>query len=76
MPNTYLNASEVAELAALLEDAPARVGVVDEVLQAASEGRGMTLRLHPAPPHAERANITPRGATDPSGGSAGGNGGA
>ena len=41
----YLSAAEVAELAELLEDAPNRVGVVDEVLQAAAEGRGMTLRL-------------------------------
>ena len=40
-----LRAAQVAELAELLEDAPQRVGVVDEVLQAASEGRGMTLLL-------------------------------
>ena len=40
-----LSATQVAELAELLEDAPQRVGVVDEVLQAASEGRGMTLVL-------------------------------
>lgn len=56
MAKTYLNASEVAELAELLEDAPARVGVVDEVLQAAAEGRGMTLRLHLAPPRDEARN--------------------
>ena len=41
----YLSATQVTELAELLEDAPNRVGVVDEVLQAAAEGRGMTLRL-------------------------------
>jgi hypothetical protein len=41
----YLSALQVAELAELLEDLPHRVGVVDEVLQAAAEGRGMTLRL-------------------------------
>jgi hypothetical protein len=41
----YLNASEVAELAELLEEAPVRAALVDEVLQAAEEGRGMTLRL-------------------------------
>jgi hypothetical protein len=41
----YLTAAEVGELAELLEDAPNRIGVIDEVLQAAAEGRGMTLRL-------------------------------
>jgi hypothetical protein len=40
-----LSVAEVAELAALLDDAPQRVGVVDDVLQAAAEGRGMTLVL-------------------------------
>ncbi len=40
-----LSATQVAELAELLEDAPRRTGVVDEVLQAAAEGRGMTLLL-------------------------------
>jgi len=40
-----LSAAQVAELAELLEDAPRRAGVVDEVLQAAAKGRGMTLRL-------------------------------
>ncbi len=40
-----LSAAQLAELAELLEDAPQRVGVVDEVLQAAAEGRGMTLLL-------------------------------
>jgi len=40
-----LSAAQVAELAELLEDAPQRVGVVDELLQAAAEGRGMTLVL-------------------------------
>jgi hypothetical protein len=44
----YLNAAQVAELAELLEDAPVRVGIVDEVLQAAEEGRGMTLILDEA----------------------------
>jgi hypothetical protein len=40
-----LSAAQVAELAELLEDAPRRAGVVEEVLQAAAEGRGMTLLL-------------------------------
>lgn len=44
----HLNASEVAELAELLEEAPVRVGTVDQVLQAAEERRGMTLRLDEA----------------------------
>src|SRR5258708_26341688 len=43
--NKYLTAAQVSELAELLEDAPERVGVIDQVLQAAAEGRGMTLRL-------------------------------
>jgi hypothetical protein len=41
----YLSAAQVAELAELLEDAPNRVGVVDEVLQATAEARGITHRL-------------------------------
>jgi hypothetical protein len=41
----YLSARQVAELAELMEDAPRRVGLVDAVLQAAAEGRGMTLVL-------------------------------
>jgi hypothetical protein len=49
----HLNAAQVAELAELLEDAPNRVGVVDEVLQAAAEGRGMTLRLCQPEPELE-----------------------
>ena len=40
-----LSAAQVADLAELLEEAPRRAGVVDEVLQAADEGRGMTLFL-------------------------------
>jgi hypothetical protein len=40
-----LSAAQVAELAELLDDAPQRMGVVDDVLQAAAEGRGMTLVL-------------------------------
>jgi hypothetical protein len=40
-----LSAAQVAELAELLDDAPRRAGLVDEVLQAAAEGRGMTLSL-------------------------------
>lgn len=43
----YLTDSEVAELAELLEDWPIRVGLVDEVLEAARERRGMTLVLKP-----------------------------
>jgi hypothetical protein len=43
----YLTAAQVAELAELLEDAPFRVGVVEQVLQAAEQRRGMTLRLRP-----------------------------
>jgi hypothetical protein len=41
----FLSAAEVLELAELLEEEPLRVGVVDEVLQAAAERRGMTLVL-------------------------------
>jgi hypothetical protein len=41
----HLSAAQVAELAELFEDAPRRVGIVDKVLQAAAEGRGMTLVL-------------------------------
>jgi hypothetical protein len=41
----YLSAAQVAELAELLEEAPVRVGVIDEVLQAAADRRGMTLVL-------------------------------
>jgi hypothetical protein len=40
-----LSAAQVAELAELLDEALRRAGVVDEVLQAAPEGRGMTLLL-------------------------------
>jgi hypothetical protein len=42
-----LSAVQVVELAELLEDAPRRGGVIDQVLQAAAEGRqrGMTLVL-------------------------------
>jgi len=49
----YLSAAQVAELAELFEDAPNRVGVVDEVLQAAAEGRAMTLRLSDPEPELE-----------------------
>jgi hypothetical protein len=46
----FLSAAEVLELAELLEEEPLRVGVVDQVLQAAAERRGMTLVLaDPAP---------------------------
>jgi hypothetical protein len=45
----FLSAAEVAELAELLEEAPLRVGVVDDVLQAAAERRGMALVLVDAP---------------------------
>jgi hypothetical protein len=51
----HLKASEVAELAELLEEAPIRVGIVDQVLQAAEERRGMTLRLDEAPREPERS---------------------
>ena len=40
-----LSAAQVTELAELLEEAPRRTGVIDDVLQAAAEGRGMTLVL-------------------------------
>lgn len=43
----HLTAAEVAELAELFEDAPRRVGVIDQVLQAAADGRGMTLVVGP-----------------------------
>jgi hypothetical protein len=44
-----LSAAQVAELAELLDDVPRRAGVVDKVLQAAAEGRGMTLVLADRP---------------------------
>lgn len=46
----HLSAAQVAELAELLEDAPVRTGVIDGILQAAAEGRGMTLVLADGPP--------------------------
>jgi len=60
----HLNASEVAELAELLEDAPVRVGVVDDVLQAAADGRGMTLTLQPRPPPSIHGDARPPRTTD------------
>jgi len=57
----HLNASEVAEL---LEDAPVRVGVVDDVLQAAADGRGMTLTLQPRPPPSIHGDARPPRTTD------------
>ena len=63
-----LNAAQVAELAELLDDAPERVGVIDQVLQAAAEGRGMTLVLAD-PPTSRRAaagSISRRAATSES----------
>ena len=62
-----LNAAEVAELAEPLEGAPRRARVVDEVLQAAAERRGMKLVLFdrgspPVPPATARA---PGGEVDP-----------
>ena len=53
----YLSPSEVAELAELLQDFPMRVGLVDEVLNAAERHRGMTLVLKAGDP-ADR--ISPR----------------
>jgi hypothetical protein len=51
-----LNAAQVAELAELLEDAPRRTGVIDEIMQAATDGRGMTLSLaDPGCPPGRRA---------------------
>ena len=49
-----LNADQVAELAELLADTPRRTRLIDHVLQAAAEGRGMTLVL--ADPPAHRSN--------------------
>ena len=60
----------MAELAELLGDAPRRTGLVDEVLQAAAEGRGMTLLLADAPAHRKSRRGDPassralRGAAD------------
>jgi hypothetical protein len=45
---------QVAELAELLQDGPWRMGPVDEVLQAAAEGRGMTLVLTDPPARRSR----------------------
>ena len=50
-----LSAAQVAELAELLEDGPWRIGPVEEVLEAATEGRGMTLVLTDLPGHASRS---------------------
>lgn len=47
MKRRYLTPEEVAELAELLDDWPTRVGLVDEVLDAAEAHRGMTLLLGP-----------------------------
>jgi hypothetical protein len=47
----HLNAEQADELAELLADAPRRSGLVDEVLQAAAEGRSMTLLLADPPAH-------------------------
>lgn len=47
MKRRYLTPEEVAELAELLDDWPARVGLVEEVLDAAEAHRGMTLLLGP-----------------------------
>ena len=41
----YLTPSQVVELAELLEEEPVRTALIDEVLEAAAAGRGMTLRL-------------------------------
>ena len=51
MKKRHLTAAQVAELAELFEDAPRRVGVIDQVLQAAADGRGMTLLLGPVGIH-------------------------
>ena len=53
----FLSAGEVAELAELLEDEPLRTGLVDEVLQAAEEGRGMKLILIDSSSRAEEEQI-------------------
>jgi hypothetical protein len=53
----FLSAAEVLELAELLEEAPLRVGVVDQVLQAAAEGRGMTLVLADRPSGPRRPGV-------------------
>ena len=50
-----LSAAQVAELAELLEDGPWRIGPVEKVLEAATEGRGMTLVLTDLPGHARRS---------------------
>jgi hypothetical protein len=62
-----LSAAQVAELAELLDDGPTRAGVVDEVLQAAAEGRGMTLLLEDrgCPPDRRARRQASRGEADP-----------
>lgn len=47
MKRRYLSPEEVAELAELLDEWPTRVGLVEEVLDAAETHRGMTLLLGP-----------------------------
>jgi hypothetical protein len=49
MVTGFVSVVEVAELAGLPQEAPARVGVVEEVLQAAAGRRGMTLILADTP---------------------------
>jgi hypothetical protein len=56
-----LTAAQVAELAELFENAPRRVGVVEEVLQADVEGRGMTLVLADRPHRRHRDGMDKRG---------------
>jgi hypothetical protein len=57
-----LNAAQVTELAELLADTPRRTNLVDEVLQAAAEGRGMTLLLADPPgrPRSRRGDLARR----------------
>ena len=60
-----LSVAQVAELAELLSETPRRAGVVDEQLQAAAEGRGMTLMLAgPGCPSGRPASAPAAGETD------------
>jgi hypothetical protein len=62
-----LNAAQVAELAELLAEVPRRSGLVDEVLQAAAEGRGMTLLLADPPAHRRSRPSDPASSRRPRG---------
>ena len=64
MVRRYLNAAEVAELAELLDEMPRRVGVIDAVLLAAADRRGMALVLDDRPGQRRTRQASAREPTD------------